>query len=202
MKHYILKSISFLFHPLIIPFIGVVIYFSITPRHIESSFIQAKVVFVFILTVLLPILIFFLLKTLGKISSIHLKNTNERILPLAINIIIIVLILLRVITPIDFIELYYFFIGILISSTICLALAIINFKASIHMISIAGILMFFIALSVHFSININGIIAIIFFLTGAIATSRLHLNAHTFNELIVGFSVGLIPQFILIPNWL
>lgn len=201
MKHRIFKTISVLFHPLIMPLLGVVFYFIITPKHLDESLVKANLISLFILTILLPILLFFLLRTLGKVNSIYLKTTHERILPLVLNSIIIILILIRVITPIDFIELYFFFIGILISTIICLALAFIKFKASIHMISISGVLMFFIALSLHFSININEILALIFLLSGAIASSRLYLKAHTYNELIVGVVVGIVPQFILIPHW-
>jgi hypothetical protein len=84
----------------------------------------------------------------------------------------------------------------------CLMLAIIKFKASIHMISISGLFMFFIALSIHFSININGTLVLMSIITGAVATSRLHLKAHTPKELIMGIFIGAFPQFILINYWL
>ena len=38
--------------------------------------------------------------------------------------------------------------------------------------------MFFIALSIHFSININGTLALLAIIIGTVATSRLHLKAH------------------------
>jgi hypothetical protein len=57
-------------------------------------------------------------------------------------------------------------------------------------------------LSIHFHININATIAIFFIIIGAIATSRLHLKAHTNIELIIGFFVGFIPQLILVNYWL
>jgi len=37
---------------------------------------------------------------------------------------------------------------------------------------------------------------------GAIATSRLHLKAHTYKELILGVFIGFIPQLILVSYWL
>ena len=105
--------------------------------------------------------------------------------------------------PIDEVpELYYFFLGILISTITCLALAIIKFKASIHMIGSAGFFMFTIALSIHFKININGTIALMLIIIGAIATSRLHLKAHTPKELILGFLVGFLPQLIILKYWM
>lgn len=198
----ILKSISFVFHPLIMPLLGVLFYFSKSPRFIPKEIIQAKIISIFILTIILPVLIFFLLKTLGKVNSIYLKTSNERIYPLILNGAVILIVLQRIITPSQIIELYYFFVGILISTMACLMLAIFKFKASIHMLSVSGLFMFFINLSIHFSINIIGTLALISIITGAVATSRLHLKAHTYIELILGALIGLIPQLILVSYWL
>jgi hypothetical protein len=184
------------------PLLGVIFYFSKSPRYIPFEIIRAKLVSLFILTIILPILLFLLLKTLGKVKSINLETTNERILPLALNCIIILLVLQRILTQTQIIELYYFFIGILISTMACLIMVIAKFKTSIHMIAVSGVFMFFVALSVHFSININGTLALMVIITGAIATSRLHLKAHTYKELIMGVFIGIIPQLVLVRYWL
>lgn len=199
---YALKVISFLFHPLIMPLIGVIFYFSKAPRHIPEPVIKAKLISLTILTVILPILLYSLLKTIKKVESIYLEDVKHRIIPLVINSFITILILIRVLPASEFIELYYFFVGIIFSNLACLILAILKFKASIHMIALGGILMFFIALSIHFSINIIGSIALIVLITGAVATSRLHLHAHTMIEVIFGFFIGLIPQLIVLNHWL
>jgi hypothetical protein len=70
------------------------------------------------------------------------------------------------------------------------------------MIGISGVFMFFVVLSIHFSININGTLALMAIIIGAIATSRLHVKAHTYLELIMGFFVGMVPQLILVSYWL
>lgn len=202
MMNWLLKCISYILHPLLMPLLGVLFYFSKSPRYIPSEIIHAKIVSLVILTIILPILLYFLLKTLGKVNSIYLKSTNERIYPLALNCIVILIVIKRILTPTQVIELYYFFVGILISTMTCLLLAVFKFKASIHMISVSGVFMFFLALSIHFSININGALALMIIAIGAVATSRLHLKAHTYKELIMGLFVGLIPQLILVPYWL
>jgi hypothetical protein len=184
------------------PILGVIFYFHKTPRFIPEEVMHAKLISLFILTVILPLLLFFLLKTLGKVKSIKLETTKERIYPLLLNCVIIILVLKRIVAPSQVIELYFFFLGILISNLTCLLLAILKIKASIHMIAISGVLMFFIALSIHFSININGTLALMSIVIGAVATSRLHLKAHTFIELIVGVFIGLIPQLVLVNYWL
>ncbi len=202
MIHHVLKSISVIFHPLLMPILGVMFYFVKSTRYIDTRIIWAKLFSLSILTIILPLLLYLLLKTIGKVRSIHLNSARERIIPLMLNALIIILVLQSVLQPHMYIELYYFFVGILISTLACLILALFNFKASIHMIAICGLFMFFIALSIHFSININGTLAALSIAIGAVATSRLHLKAHTVTELIMGAVVGLFPQLILITNWL
>jgi hypothetical protein len=198
----LLKSISYLFHPLLMPLLGVFFYFSKTPRFVPGSVMIAKIFPITILTIVLPILLFYLLQTINKVESIHLETVKERRLPLLINSVIIILIVVRVL-PIDELpELYFFFIGILISTMTCFALTLVQFKASIHMIGSAGFLMFAIAVGIHFKININGTIALLCIILGAIATSRLHLKAHTPIELITGCFVGLVPQLVLLNYWM
>ena len=119
MMNKVLKSISFLFHPLFMPLLGVLFYFSKSPRFIPDPLIKAKVFSITILTVVLPILLFYLLKTLNKISSYYLESTKERIIPLVLNCAIILLILIRVLTLDEIPELYFFFLGILASTIAC-----------------------------------------------------------------------------------
>src|SRR5690606_31936341 len=115
MIHYLLKSISYIFHPLLMPLLGVVFYFSKTPRFIPDPVIKAKVFSITILTVILPILLYFLLKTIKRVDSLELKTSKERIIPLIINMFILFLILKRVLTYDEIPELYYFYLGILFS---------------------------------------------------------------------------------------
>ena len=70
------------------------------------------------------------------------------------------------------------------------------------MIAASGFFMFAVAIGIHFQININGTIALMMLILGAIATSRLHLKAHTNQELIIGIFTGLFPQLILMNYWL
>lgn len=202
MINQLLKSISFIFHPLLMPLLGVIFYFHKTPRFIPDPVKLAKLFSITILTVVLPMLLYYLLKTLRKVDSVYLETTNERKLPLLLNCLIIILVLIRVLPQNEIPELYFFFIGVLISTITCLALAIVKFKASIHMIAATGFFMFAVALAIHFKININGTIALMCIILGAIATSRLHLKAHTPAELIIGFFVGLMPQLVLLNYWI
>ncbi|OIQ29378.1 MAG: hypothetical protein BM564_06690 [Bacteroidetes bacterium MedPE-SWsnd-G2] len=202
MKDHILRSFSYIFHPIIMPLLGVIFYFSKTRRYIPESIVEAKVFSILILTVVLPILLYFLLKTLKKITGPNLETVQERVLPLLISCGVTLLILFRVFPITEIEELYFFFLAVLISTMSCLILAKLGFKASIHMLGCSGFLMFVIALSLHFKINFNGTIALMSIISGAVATSRLHMKAHTVPELIIGILLGMIPQLILLNYWL
>ncbi|WP_228852671.1 hypothetical protein [Aegicerativicinus sediminis] len=202
MINHILRSISFILHPLIMPFLGVVFYFSKTPRFIPSEIILAKLISLGILTIILPILLYFLLKTFHRVTDHYLSTTKERIIPLILNSFILLLILFRVLPEEEIPELYYFFLGILTSNLSCLTLVLFRFKASIHMIGTCGLFMFMIVLAIHFQINILLTVCLMLILIGGVATSRLHMKAHNMAELIVGAAIGLIPQLILIKYWL
>jgi len=129
----LLKSISYIFHPLLMPLLGVIFYFSKSPRYIPIEIIKAKLISLFILTIIIPVLLYFLLKTVGIAKTINLETTRERRIPLILNGILVLIILDRILTPSESIELYFFFVGILISNMACVLLALFKFKASIHM---------------------------------------------------------------------
>jgi membrane-associated HD superfamily phosphohydrolase len=193
---------SYIFHPLLMPLLGSLLYYIVTPRYVEPEFVQARLLAVAIITLFIPLVTFFLLKNLSLVTTIHLETVKERKLPLMIQCLLLLLIIKMVFDPYENPELYYFFVGILFSAITALLLVLFKFKVSLHQIGIAGVTMFLIALSVHFKINILFGISLFFIINGWVASSRLHTNSHNFTELTIGFFVGLIPQLIMLNFWL
>ena len=198
----LLKSVSYIFHPLLIPFYGTIIYFIVTPRFIEPQVKTAILSALIIITFLIPIVGFFLLQNLGVVKGIHLTSVNERKLPLMIQCVLLLLVLKNVFTSYAYPELYYFFVGILFTTLSALVLVLLKFKVSLHQMAIAGITFFIIGLSIHFTINLLPVIALAILINGWVASSRLFVKAHTPIELIIGFIIGAFPQFILFSFWL
>ena len=200
--NYFLQSASFIFHPLLMPLIGVGLYFKLTPKFIEPEIIIIKTYATIIITIIIPLISFFLLKNLRLVKSINLKEVKERKYPLMIQIILIFIIITRVFTKYQNPELYYFFIAVAVSSLAALILVIINFKVSLHQMGIAGVTMFLIALSIRFTENYLFEISLFFLINGWVASSRLETKSHSISELIIGFIVGVFPQFIMLNYWL
>ncbi len=200
--NFFLRLAAYLFHPLLMPLLGTAIYYAITPRFNEIELVKASLFAVIILTVFIPLVIFFILKNLGLAGSIHLENLKERKYPLMIHCLLLLLILKMVFDPFESPELYYFFVGILFSAISALILLFFKFKVSLHQMGVAGITMFVIGLSAHFKVNLLLTISFFLFVNGWVASSRLHTESHSFKELMIGLFLGIIPQLMVFNFWL
>ena len=198
----LLKSASYLFHPLWMPFAGSLLYFMVTPRFFPEGVVQAKLLAVAIMTIFIPIVFFFMLRTLGKVSSHFMREVKERRWPLLFYAALNFVILKFVLDSFDYPELYFFFFGIFISSLAALLLLYFRVKGSLHMIGLGGITSFVILLSFHFQLNLISTISFFMAVVGLTASSRLHYKAHTPAELLIGFLIGIIPQVAVGLYWL
>jgi len=195
--NYFLRFFSYLMHPLLMPLLGVGIYFSVTPKFVPQSFMYAKLFAISILTIVVPVLFYFLLESVKLVSSIELKRVKERRLPLLIQVGITLLIIRIIINGYEFPELYIFFLGIMITAASAFLLALFGFKTSLHMTGIGGVLLFVMGLSLVYNANYLIVISLLILAIGFTAASRIQLKAHTMLELLVGLLVGGLPQFLV-----
>ena len=195
------EFISFLLHPLIMPLAGVVIYFLITPKYNSLDAQKRLFLSILILTILIPIVFFFLLKNIGLIKSLELNNIKERKLPLLIYIIINIIIVFKIIPQGFSVELHYYFVGLIGTLIGCLALTFFNFKVSLHMTGISALMAFIICLAFHYQKNLTLWIAIIIFGIGAIASARLYLKLHNSAEIWIGFFISVFTQLLAFNYW-
>ena len=198
----ILPIFSYIFHPIFIPILGTFFYLkfddgTITP--FQGFLLLFQIV---IITFLLPLAFFYMLRTFGKVDNIMLSETSQRKIPLLLQMVLTIVLLKQSVTIERFPELFYFFLGGLISTMIAFALLFPKVKSSIHMIGISAVTFFVIGLSLHTQINSVFLIAALFILNGLIASSRLAMKAHTMKELAIGFTIGILPQLFLWNYWL
>lgn len=198
---FLLRIISYIFHPIFIPLFGTITYFALAPySSLEQK--NGTILPIFILTVVIPIIFFFILRNLKLITSIFAPSIKERIYPMLISSGIYFIILYKIIPQNYINEVYYFFIGLLTAAIAILVLLFLKFKASLHLLGMGSILLFLIGLSIHFEINITIAIGLVILLSGLLTSSRLYLKAHTIPELILGFLIGASSQLYLFKFWL
>ena len=196
------KVISLLFHPIFAPIAGVVAYFLITPKYSPLELQSGNILPIFILTIIIPIISFFILRNIGLINSIDLPTVIERKYPLYIHLILLLMIVYKVIPNNYILEIYFYFVGLIIATLAVLLLLFFKIKSSMHLLGMGSVFMYLVNLSVHFEINITLALSVLILITGLVASSRLYLKAHNKMEILIGFLIGLICQLLTVKYWL
>jgi membrane-associated phospholipid phosphatase len=185
--------VSFVLQPLIVPsLIFLFLLFSAPQASSMGTWEKGYVLLmVFLTTFAIPVISIFVLRLTKNISSFHMKNKEERLLPF-------VMVSLYYVMSTYFFQIKFnlepLLIQTLISITICLILLTgITFfwKISAHMVAISGLLAIIVAVVIKYPGNdllfliLGGILV-----TGGLASSRLYLNAHTPLEVLGGIILG------------
>lgn len=197
-----LQFISYIFHPLFIPMAGTLAYFMITPKYSPIELQSGNILPIFILTVIIPIITYFILRNIGIVSTAFMPTVKERRYPLYIHILLLVMVVYKVIPNNFTIELHFYFIGLIASAMTALILLFFKLKVSMHLMGMGSLFMFLVCLSIHFEINVTLAVSLLTLATGLVTTSRLYLKAHSKPEVLIGFFIGLISQLLTVKFWL
>ncbi len=193
------KIISAIFHPLLVPTYALLLLINIHTHSIlalPADFRYIIVAFVFLTTFVLPSLIIFILLKFGKINSLEMHSQQERILPMLIIVV-------------AFYGTYYFLkqssvtglmsLFMVGATMLVLITLIINYitKISLHMTAWGGLFGTFLGFAISFHYNLMLLLFLIILIIGIIATARLKLNAHTPQQVYLGFFVGTLVMLFL-----
>ena len=191
------KIISTILHPIVIPTVGVMLYFLLIPNNFLSSQKFAVLSTVFISTYLIPLLILILFKKLNIIKSYQTKSIKERKLPVALMIFLFYLLGNTMNSTPNLADLSLLFYATSVGLFIIYILFFLKIKASIHLLSLGISAGFFMVLSNNYSQSYLIVIIITILLSGLLGSARLHLKAHTKREVYMGFFLGIISPLIL-----
>jgi hypothetical protein len=197
-----LPLFSYIFHPIFSSIYGTLFFFGIAKNYFNNPQIYITLIQVTILTVLMPLSMYFLFRSLGLLSSFTEASIAERRMPIAIQAILLFVLIKYSISKEMFTELYYFFLGGLLSTLVVLSAVLLKFKASLHMIGISALTAFIYGLNVYYQLPFTYLIGICIICMGFVASSRLYKKAHTPIELIAGIFIGMVPQLLLFKYWL
>lgn len=198
----ILPLFSYIFHPIFIPVYATLFFLFSNHSYFLNSEKYLVLLHVSIITLLIPLLFFFLLRATGKIGSIMAPLLSERKIPLVIQTFLIILLVRKSITIERYPELHFFLLGALFSTLMALLLLFVKTKASLHMMGISALTIFVLGLSMHFQTQNLFAIAFLTVMNGFVASSRLVMKAHTARELNIGLLIGIVPQILFLYLWL
>ncbi|WP_341221149.1 hypothetical protein [Polaribacter atrinae] len=191
------KFISVMLHPIVIPTIGITLYFILIQNSFSRNQKFAVLGLIFITTYIVPLLILILFRRFKLIKSFKAESIKERKVPVAMMIVLFYLLgntLYGIENLKDLGMLFYATSLGLVSIYILFAFKI---KTSIHLISIGITVGFFYVLSFIYQQNLIAVIVCGLLLSGMLASARLHLKAHTQKEVYLGFVLGFLAPSIV-----
>jgi hypothetical protein len=184
-------------HPIVIPTIGVLLYFILIPNSFNSDQRLAVLGLIFVTTYIIPLTVLILFKRLKLIKSFKADTIKERKVPIAMMIVLFYLLgnTIKEIPNLKDIGLLFF------ATTLGLVCIYILFsfklKTSIHLLSLGITTGFFFVLNSIYSKNLITVIICALLLSGILASARLYLKAHTQTEVYLGFILGFLSPIIV-----
>ncbi len=189
------KFISTILHPIVMPTIGILIYFILNPTYLNQKQKLSLLAVVFIATYIIPLLLLILLKSIGYIKSFEVHTIDERRVPIFF-IMTLLFMLGKFFYEINNIrELSYLFFGVVFGLGIIYLLFISKIKASLHLLSIGATIGFFLLFQQIKNTYSLHVITFLIILSGILASSRLYLKAHNTKEIYLGFFIGVLCPF-------
>jgi hypothetical protein len=198
----ILVPFSYLLHPIFIPLFGALFYLYKANNYLETLQKFLLLSQIILVTIFIPFTLLYFLKAMGKVDSIMVSEASQRKVPLLIQIVLMILLLSKSVTLLVLPELFFFYLGGILSALLAFVFLFLKTKISIHTLGISSLTIFVIALSIHDNTNFIYSIALLIICNGLVASSRTVMNAHTTKELLLGFAIGIFPQLALLRFWL
>jgi len=195
------KSVSVMFHPLLMPTYALIIIFNSGTHYSYMPFQAQKIIYVliFLTTFLIPVSIIPFLLQLKLISTFQLNERKDRIIPLFVTAISYYF-SFYLLNQLPFHVPQFIKILILASAILIIINLFINlkWKISSHLIGISGLLSLIFIYAIVYYANLLYVLVLITLISGIVAFARLKLNAHSPQQIYLGFLLGFLGMMVII----
>jgi membrane-associated phospholipid phosphatase len=195
------RIISVVFHPLLlVTYLLLLLAFflpsALYPVPIEGT--MAFILFMFVLTFVLPVLNIVLFRVLGVVKSFTLETRSERVRPFFLIALLYCFVTYMLYTKwrVGMDDGLLKLLLIVNCLVVLAALITLFYKISIHSIGVAGLLGILLPLNKaaeNNSLIVPTIVALV--IAGLVMSSRLQLNSHTPREVMLGSMIGFSTGF-------
>lgn len=197
------KLLSYVLHPLLMPFYTILVLFNINTYlsfSISPQLQQVILLVVFMTTLVFPLLSSVMLLQKGAIRSLEMESKEERRMPfLFAGVCYLVCFYLIYRLPVARV------LSVMIlaaSATIFLSwLLSYRYKISIHMIGIGGLTGVMYSVARLFSADLTLMMVVCLLLSGLLGTARLSLGAHSPSQIYTGFLTGFLTEWLVVTGW-
>lgn len=185
------KIISVLFHPMLMPTLGIFLIFQAGTHLSYLPFEARRIIYltVFISTCIMPLSLLPLFLQLKMIKSFQMESPRERLFPVFITGVFYFMgyLLLKKMSVPPMLG------NFILSSLLALLLAVIItffWKISMHMIAIGGVTGVIMALALRYHIDLTFWISLLILASGILGAARLHQGAHNPSQIYTGYLLG------------
>lgn len=188
--------VSYFFHPVFMPTLVAIMLYVLANTSFAGftpELIGMRIIQIVVLTAFFPLVYIGLLKGLGFIQSVHMRDAKDRIIPL-IGIMVFYFWAYHVFKNID----TPFILRVLLLGcfwgVIVLFMVNIFFKASMHTMAAGGVLGLVLVLMFISPVSMAVPLFMTIIIAGLIGTARMLLGVHRPAEIWVGYGLGMLVQ--------
>jgi hypothetical protein len=192
------QFISWVFHPLLMPFYAMWLLLLFQGISIEMIPLKLKLMLtgmVFISASLIPLGLIFVLYKLGLINSMYMNTREERLFPLLVIAIFYYLtyyLLKGIPIPLIF---HMYMLG---ATFLIIVLMAVNFfrKVSLHAAGMGAVTGLVAGTAFHDGANLAPVMIVCLLISGLVASARIKLNAHQPADVYLGWLTGAVIMFL------
>lgn len=185
--------ISVVFQPLLMPTLvfGMVLFAAPQATTIQEEVKLGLFFLIVLATLLIPMITIIGLRVGGMVKSLHMANRKDRMLPFLLTCIFFILTSYFFYQKSELEPILWQGMSVITLTVILLTGVTFFWKISAHMIGVGGLVAVVMVLGEKFSnFPVLYPLLLVLILSGAIASSRLYLNAHRPLEIYLGFITG------------
>ena len=191
------KFISVMLHPIVIPTLGVILYFMFIQNSFNSTQKFGVLGLIFASTYIIPLLLLILFKRFKLIKSFNAESIKERKIPIAVMSVLFYLLGNTLYGIPNLMDLGVLFYATTLGLVIIYILFAFKLKTSLHLMSLGVTTGFFYLLQNVYNQNLILVIIAALILSGILGSARLNLKAHTQKEVYLGFILGFVSPSII-----
>jgi len=198
MRPSVARIISIIFHPLIMPPVGMLLLFNSGTYLDFLTFPQKRAIFLimFFGTTVLPLSLLPAMLLQRIISNLKMEDRRERVLPLLITVVFYSFtwyLLARINVP-SLVSIYAVTAGVTVF--VCFLVSL-KWKISLHMTALGALAGMLMAIAFRHSVNLQLYLILVFLAGGVTGWARLALRAHTPSQIYTGYLGGWAIAFII-----
>jgi membrane-associated phospholipid phosphatase len=213
LKYWFARLFSNIFHPFFMPTLSTILLFYCFPYRFAEyphKALYLSVGLVFAITVIYPAIAILIMYKMNMIQNVNLRNRKDRIIPYVVTLTFYTWICYMALVPTNNNTLFqndFIFSHMMLAMTLSIIIAFVanNFlKVSMHMLGQGGFIGFLLFTAKYASYNFQWIFIVALLVAGCVGSARLILKAHTLQEVIAGFSIAILAEymaFVLLPSW-